>query len=70
MFAPARTPRAAIERLAAETAKILSDPALKERLLTQGAEAAVKMPDEFAAFVDAEMRKWRKVAQASGMAAN
>jgi len=70
MFAPARTPRAAIDRVAAETAKILSDPALKERLLAQGAEAAVKMPDEFAAFVDAEMRKWRKVAQASGMAAN
>ncbi|TMH64893.1 MAG: tripartite tricarboxylate transporter substrate binding protein [Betaproteobacteria bacterium] len=70
MFAPARTPRAAIDRLAAETARILSDPALKERLLAQGAEAAVKMPDEFAAFVDAEMRKWRKVAQASGMAAN
>jgi tripartite-type tricarboxylate transporter receptor subunit TctC len=70
MFAPARTPRAAIDRLAAETAKILSDPALKDRLLAQGAEAAVKMPDEFAAFVDAEMRKWRKVAQASGMAAN
>ena len=70
MFAPARTPRAAIERLAAETARILADPALKERLLAQGAEAAVKMPDEFAAFVDAEMRKWRRVAQASGMAAN
>ena len=70
MFAPARTPRAAIDRLAAETARILSDPALKERLLAQGAEAAVKMPNEFAAFVDAEMRKWRKVAQASGMAAN
>jgi hypothetical protein len=30
----------------------------------------VKMPDEFAAFVDAEMRKWRKVAEASGMGAN
>jgi tripartite-type tricarboxylate transporter receptor subunit TctC len=70
MFAPAKTPRAAIERLAAETAKILSDPALKERFLAQGAEPAVKMPDEFAAFVDTELRKWRKVAQASGMAAN
>ena len=70
MFAPAKTPRAAIERLATESAKILADPALKERFVAQGAEAAVKMPDEFAAFVDAELRKWRKVAQASGMAAN
>jgi tripartite-type tricarboxylate transporter receptor subunit TctC len=70
LFAPAKTPRAAIERLAAETARILSDPALKERFLVQGAEPAVKMPDEFAAFVDSELRKWRKVAQASGMAVN
>jgi tripartite-type tricarboxylate transporter receptor subunit TctC len=70
LFAPARTPRAAIDRLANETAKILSDPALKERFFAQGAEPAVKMPDEFAAFVDAEIRKWRKVADASGMRAN
>lgn len=70
LFAPARTPRAVIDRLAAETAKILADPALKERFLAQGAEPAVKMPDEFAAFVDAELAKWRKVAEASGMRAN
>ena len=70
LFAPARTPRAAIERLAAETAKILADPALKERFLAQGAEPAVKMPDEFAAFVDAELAKWRKVVASSGMQAN
>jgi tripartite-type tricarboxylate transporter receptor subunit TctC len=70
LFAPARTPRAAIDRLATETAKILADPALKERFLAQGAEPAVKMPDEFAAFVDSEVRKWRKVVEASGMGAN
>jgi len=70
LFAPARTPRAVIDRLAGETAKILGDPALKERFLAQGAEPAIKMPDEFAAFVDAEIRKWRKVVDASGMRAN
>jgi tripartite-type tricarboxylate transporter receptor subunit TctC len=53
-----------------ETARILSDPALKERFVAQGAEPAVKMPDEFAGFVEAEMRKWRQVAAASGMRAN
>jgi len=70
LFAPARTPRLAIDRLAAETAKILADPALKERFVAQGAEPAVKMPDEFAAFVDSELRKWRKVVEASGVGAN
>jgi tripartite-type tricarboxylate transporter receptor subunit TctC len=70
MFAPARTPRAAIDRVAGETAKILSDPALKERFTAQGAEPAVKMPDEFAAFVDSEVAKWRKLVAASGMRAH
>jgi tripartite-type tricarboxylate transporter receptor subunit TctC len=70
LFAPAHTPRTAIDRLAAETAKILKDPALKDRFFAQGAEPAVKMPDEFAAFVDAEIRKWRQVAEATGMRAN
>jgi tripartite-type tricarboxylate transporter receptor subunit TctC len=70
LFAPARTPREAIDRLAGETAKILADPALKERFLAQGAQPAVKMPDEFATFVDAEIQKWRKLAAASGMQSN
>jgi tripartite-type tricarboxylate transporter receptor subunit TctC len=30
----------------------------------------VKLPDEFAAFVDSEMRKWKNVAEFSGMRPN
>ena len=67
MFAPAHTPRAAIDRLAQETAKLLREPAIKERFLTQGAEPAVKMPDEFAAFVDAELVKWRQLVEFGGV---
>jgi tripartite-type tricarboxylate transporter receptor subunit TctC len=67
MFAPARTPRAAIDRLARETARILRSPAIEERLLAQGAEAAVKMPDEFGAFVDAELDKWKKLVDSAGL---
>ncbi|HEY6865258.1 MAG TPA: tripartite tricarboxylate transporter substrate binding protein [Burkholderiales bacterium] len=65
MFAPAHTPGAAIDRLAQETAKILRSPALEERLLAQGAEAAVKMPDEFGRFVDAELDKWKKLVESA-----
>jgi tripartite-type tricarboxylate transporter receptor subunit TctC len=67
MFAPARTPRAAIDRLAAETARILRSPAVQERFLTQGAEPAVKMPDEFGAFVDAELDQWKKLVDSAGL---
>jgi tripartite-type tricarboxylate transporter receptor subunit TctC len=67
MFAPARTPRASIDRLAEETAKILREPAIKERFLTQGAEPAVKMPDEFGAFVEAELVKWKQLVEFAGV---
>ena len=70
MFAPARTPRSAIDRLATETARLLREPALKERFLTQGAEPAVKMPDEFAAFVEAELVKWKQLVEFAGVRAD
>ena len=46
------------------------EPELKKRFLTQGAEAAVKMPDEFSAFVDSEIVKWKKVVEFSGARAD
>jgi tripartite-type tricarboxylate transporter receptor subunit TctC len=67
MFAPARTPRASIDRLAQETARILRSPAIHERFLAQGAEAAVKMPAEFGAFVDAELDKWKKLVESADL---
>jgi tripartite-type tricarboxylate transporter receptor subunit TctC len=66
MFAPANTPNAVIDRLAGETAKILREPGLRDRFLALGAEPAVKMPDEFAAFVESEIVKWKKVVEFSG----
>jgi tripartite-type tricarboxylate transporter receptor subunit TctC len=69
MFAPAKTPKQVIDRLAQEVAKSLHDATVKERLLTQGAQAAVKMPDEFAALVASEIRKWKRVAEFSGLRA-
>jgi len=69
MFAPARTPRAAIDRLAGESAKILRDPALAERFFAQGAEPAVKMPDEFERFVEAELAKWKQLIESAHLRA-
>jgi tripartite-type tricarboxylate transporter receptor subunit TctC len=70
MFAPANTPRAVIDRLAGETAKILREPGLRERFLALGAEPAVKMPEEFSAFVDSEIAKWKNVVEFSGARAD
>ena len=70
LFAPAGTPREAVSRLAAEIRMILQAPELKERFFVQGAEPVGNTPEEFAAFVGAEIAKWKKVVEASGMRAD
>ena len=61
LFVPAGTPRPAIARLAAETAKILASPAIKADAASSGYELDAAGPEEFAAFVRAEIAKWGKV---------
>jgi tripartite-type tricarboxylate transporter receptor subunit TctC len=70
MFVPAGAPKEIVNRLADESAKILRAPGTKERFLIQGAEPAVKMPAEFAAFVESEIVKWKKVVEFSGARAD
>jgi tripartite-type tricarboxylate transporter receptor subunit TctC len=66
LLAPAGTPAEIVNRVQAETAKALATPALKERLLSQGAIPSGSPPAEFAKFIDAETKKWAQVVKASG----
>ncbi|MBX3604567.1 MAG: tripartite tricarboxylate transporter substrate binding protein [Piscinibacter sp.] len=66
LLAPAGTPPEIIQRVQQETAKALASPAIKERLLAQGAIPGGNTPAEFAAMIDAETRKWAQVVKASG----
>ena len=66
LLAPSGTPADIVSRVQAETAKALATPALKERLLSQGAIPSGNTPAEFAKFIDAETRKWAPVVKASG----
>jgi tripartite-type tricarboxylate transporter receptor subunit TctC len=66
LLAPAGTPVEVVNRLQAETAKALATPALKERLLSQGAIPSGITSAEFARFIDAETKKWAQVVKASG----
>ena len=67
LLAPAGTPQAIIDRLQAETAKILETPAMKARLALEGAEPIGNSPAEFSALIKAEMAKWSQVAKAAGI---
>ena len=66
LLAPAGTPADIVNRIQQETAKALATPAMKEKLLAQGAIPSGNTPAEFARLIDAEHRKWAQVVKASG----
>jgi len=67
VLAPAATPADILSRLHAETVKILASPAMRERLATQGSEPGGNAPAQFAAFLRAEIDKWRALVKAANI---
>jgi tripartite-type tricarboxylate transporter receptor subunit TctC len=65
MLAPAATARAALSKLADESAKALAAADMKERLLNQAIDPAKGGIEEFAALLAAEIPKWEKVIAAA-----
>ena len=61
LMAPAGTPAAVIQRLNTETARIVRLPAISEQLLAQGADPIGNSPQEVAAFLRADIERWKKV---------
>ena len=66
LLAPAGTPPEVVNRVQQEVAKALASPAVKEKLLAQGAIPSGNTPQEFARFIDSEIKKWAPVVKASG----
>ena len=66
LLAPAGAPADVIARVQQEVAKSLASPAVKERLVSQGAIPGGITPPEFARFIDAETKKWAQVVKVSG----
>ena len=66
LLAPAGTSMDIVNRVQQETAKALNAPAVKERLVANGAIPSGNTPAEFAKLIDAELKKWQPVVKASG----
>jgi tripartite-type tricarboxylate transporter receptor subunit TctC len=66
VFAPAGTPKAVVEKMAAEMKRILELPEVKDKLFEIGAVASPMTPEDFARFIDGERAKWAEVVKASG----
>ncbi len=61
LYAPAGTPEPIIRRLQAELAKALASPDIREDAKTNGWVLGGDLPEEFAAYVRADMAKWGRV---------
>jgi tripartite-type tricarboxylate transporter receptor subunit TctC len=67
LFAPAGTPRPAIDRVLAALKASLSDPNVRQRLSGEGAEPVGSTPEEYERFTRSEIEKWIKVARGAGI---
>ena len=63
LAAPAKTPRAVIDRLHQEVAKVLASPDIQKRLSELGVEARASTPEELRKFFAAETQRWGKVVE-------
>ncbi|MBM3409941.1 MAG: hypothetical protein FJY25_22000 [Betaproteobacteria bacterium] len=67
LIAPKKTPRAVIERIAADTGKVMQDAEMKNRLITDGSEAVTSNPEAFAQRIQADARLWSGVIKQAGI---
>jgi tripartite-type tricarboxylate transporter receptor subunit TctC len=70
LFVPAPTPRTVVTRLNAEAVKALRLPDVVRTLSSQGAEPVANSPEEFGAFVRAEIEKWARLVKLAKMKAD
>jgi tripartite-type tricarboxylate transporter receptor subunit TctC len=58
-----------VDRLNRETLAVLRSPDVSERLTTVGFDIVTSRPDEFAAYIRAEVAKWNKLVKQIGIKA-
>jgi tripartite-type tricarboxylate transporter receptor subunit TctC len=69
IVAPAKTPRAAVERLSQDIVAAIRHPDVARRLVADGSEAVGSTPAEFRTHLAAERDKWAKVIRDRGIRA-
>ncbi len=69
-LAPAGTPRAIVTRLNDEITRILAAPAVRERLLSLGAEPSPTTPEKAQEFISTELLRWDRLIKAARISAD
>jgi tripartite-type tricarboxylate transporter receptor subunit TctC len=65
MAAPAKTPRAVVDRVNQELAKALRDGDVQKRFGELGVEARTSTPDQLRDFFVSESKRWTRVVEAA-----
>jgi tripartite-type tricarboxylate transporter receptor subunit TctC len=67
LLAPAKTPRAIVEKLNAEVSKALADKEFTAKLIQMGIDPIGGTTDEFKAFLRTEVERWRRIVTDAGL---
>lgn len=67
LLAPAKTPRAVIDKIYRDVADVLKMPDIAARIRTFGLEPEGQSPQELAAYIGAELKKWGRVIKEAGI---
>lgn len=70
LLVPVKTPRAIVDRLHAETMKVLKSPSVAERLAKAGLEPMALTPKEFDAMIAAEIKANLAIVKSAGLKFN
>lgn len=70
LFAPKATPAPIVEAMSKAMAAALAEPAVRSRLLDLGLDPVGSTPQEFSAYFQSEIRRWRELVQISGATPN
>lgn len=69
-MAPGGTPQPLIQKISADVARIVAMPEIQERILSQASEPVGNRPEEYAAFINAEIVKWRDLIKLANIKAD
>jgi tripartite-type tricarboxylate transporter receptor subunit TctC len=67
LIAPKKTPRAVIDRIAADTGAVMQEAEMKNRLLADGSEAVTSSAEAFAQRIQADAKLWGGVIKQAGI---
>jgi tripartite-type tricarboxylate transporter receptor subunit TctC len=70
LMAPAGTPKAVIDKIYQDSAKILKTPEFRAALAKQGMEPVANTPAQFTAAIASETKMWEKVIHERGLKAH